>query len=199
MWWDLLHQVLSVKIRCRDKLTLTLNVTQDTARSFFLLFFKRHTDWLKLLDRTFYTCIFVQNYIFKYTPPPPFLNAIIEHFTVKSEIIHTCAAHVEEQTSAISENLEFLHRAFSQKSEIIHTCAAHVEEQTSAMTRRNITRTRNTFLVAMELLSYREGNFWWHAHVIVMTSCHNVKRELLISCWNKKVLCQKCVHAIVAL
>ena len=123
MWWDLLHQVLSVKMRCRDKLTLTLNVTQDTARSFFLFFFKRHTDWLKLLDRTFYTCIFVQNYIFKYTPPPPPLSQ--------------CNLH------SISENLEFLHRAFSQKSEIIHTCAAHVEEQTSAMTRRNITRTRN--------------------------------------------------------
>ena len=171
MWWDLLHQVLSVEIRCRDKLTLTLNVTQDTARSFFLFFFKRHTDWLKLLDRTFYTCIFVQNYIFKYPPPP----------------LSQCNLH------SISENLEFLHRAFSQKSEIIHTCAAHVEEQTSAMTRRNITRTRNRSSY------YREGNFWWHAHVIVMTSCHNVKRELLISCWNKKVLCQKCVHAIVAL
>ena len=105
MWWDLLHQVLSVKIRCRDKLTLTLNVTQDTARSFFLLFFKRHTDWLKLLDRTFYTCIFVQNYIFKYTPP-----------------LSQCNLH------SISENLEFLHRAFSQKSEIIHTCAAHVNK-----------------------------------------------------------------------
>ena len=120
-WWYLTHQVLSVKIRCRDKLTLTLYVTQDTERSFFLFFFKRHTDWLKLLDRTFYTCIFVQNYIFKYPPPPP----------------SQCNLH------SISENLEFLHRAFSQKSEIIHTCAAHVEEQTSAMTRRNITRTRN--------------------------------------------------------
>ena len=68
-WWYLTHQVLSVKIRCRDKLTLTLYVTQDTERSFFLFFFIRHTDWLKWKDRTFYTCIICTKFYIQIHPP----------------------------------------------------------------------------------------------------------------------------------